>query len=106
MPQPVPDRRLPASDGFRNLRNRHPRRHQRLEFLQRESALGRMPGAVNGLEAMLVSPVANRRFVQIKTPADLGQREPLAKQLLERRPIHAPMLLIAWDEMAEHVFAR
>jgi len=54
---------------------------------------------------MLANPVPHRRFVQPKPLGDLGQGHSLTEQLLKRRAIHKPMILTAWDETIERMFA-
>ena len=45
------------------------------------------------LQAMFSHPIGDRGFVSAEPPADLGERQPLPKKLLQRSPIHAVILV-------------
>src|SRR5438445_8199315 len=94
----MPHARLPPPQRLRDLRNRAPCRHKCLEILASELALGCNLLAVDGPQAMLSHPIRDRRFVSADPPTDLGQRQALAEEQLERCAIHTSIILTAWDE--------
>jgi hypothetical protein len=91
--KPVTNARLAAVQGLGDLSDRHTRLNQRRQLGLRQPTLGRMPRVPDGLKIMSLQPVRDRRFMPVKAPPDLGERESLLEQTLQRLAIHAPYCL-------------
>jgi len=91
--QPVAQRRLAATKRLGDQRDRHASLDKGFELVPREATPRGMVRAVRRFEPVLLDPVADRRFVQVKSPAYLGEREAMAQKLLQRCAIHSPYCL-------------
>jgi hypothetical protein len=60
---------------------------------------------VDRLQPVFLNPVRDSRLVAPKPAPDLLQRQSLTQELLERRAVHAPIFLTAWDGTLERLFA-
>src|SRR5271155_5680075 len=81
---------LASTDRYGNLSDGHPCLQEGLEVIARQASPRRELLTVRGRQAMLPNPVANRGFMQADASADLGKRQSLAQEPLERRTIHSP----------------
>jgi len=88
--EPMPHGRLASTRSLSQLGYRKSLTYQGLELIPREAPASRVPLAVDSFKPVSLHPVADRRRVFAKPPTDLRQREPLAKQLLQRTAIHEP----------------
>jgi hypothetical protein len=74
----VPYRPLAATERLGDIRDRRSRLHKGNQLVLGDATPRRVLGAVGRLESVLLDPVADRRFVQVKSPAYLGEREATA----------------------------
>jgi hypothetical protein len=78
-PQPVPHGRLAATNRLGDLCDRHPGLDQRFELAARQRALRCVLPTPDRFKTVPPDPIRNRRFVPVKAPSDLGQRQALAQ---------------------------
>jgi hypothetical protein len=91
--QPVAHRRLAATKRPGDRRDRRSRLHQCNQLVLGEASLRHVLRAIGRFEAVFLDPVADRRFVQVKSPAYLSEGEATAEKLLQRCAIHTPYCL-------------
>jgi hypothetical protein len=102
--QPVADGRLRAAEAVRDLALRQTLPDQLRKRFTAQPAPSRMLLRVHGCQPMLLHPVADRRFVEAESPADLRKGQSFREKCCQRIPIHAEIIPSSPDGKSERLF--